>query len=110
MKFVIVGAGAMGCLFGSFLAKQGEEVWLVDVWKEHVKWINEKGLSVTIEGKSERIPIQATIDTHDVGRCDVVIIATKFRHTRDAVINALNMIDNETVVNKLIAGPMQSVS
>ena len=48
MKFGIVGAGAMGCLFGSFLAKQGEEVWLVDVWKEHVELINEKGLSVII--------------------------------------------------------------
>jgi len=104
MKFGIVGAGAMGCLFGSFLAKQGEEVWLVDVWKEHVELINEKGLSVMIEGKSERIPIQATTNTHDVGRCDAVIIATKFRHTRDAVRNALNIIDEETVVITLQNG------
>ena len=35
MKFEIVGAGAMGCLLGSFLAKANEEVWLVDVWEEH---------------------------------------------------------------------------
>jgi len=104
MKFGIVGAGAMGCLFGSFLAKQGEEVWLVDIWEDHVTRINEKGLSVMIEGKSELIPIQATTNTHDVGRCDVVICATKFRHTRDAVRNALNMIDNETIVITLQNG------
>ena len=30
MKIAIVGPGAMGCLFGGFLAESGEEVWLLD--------------------------------------------------------------------------------
>ncbi|MDX2441922.1 MAG: 2-dehydropantoate 2-reductase N-terminal domain-containing protein, partial [Desulfobacterales bacterium] len=44
MKIVIIGAGAMGSLFGALLAESGENVLLYDIWKEHVKAINEKGL------------------------------------------------------------------
>ena len=35
-KVVIVGAGAMGCLFGGLLAGGGLDVTLVDVWTAHV--------------------------------------------------------------------------
>ncbi len=44
MKTVIMGAGAMGSLFGGILASSGEEVWLVDLWKEHIEAIRSKGL------------------------------------------------------------------
>ena len=44
MKIAIIGAGAMGSLFGGLLQEAGNEVHLVDVWKEHVDTINENGL------------------------------------------------------------------
>jgi 3-hydroxyacyl-CoA dehydrogenase len=34
MKIAIVGAGAMGSLFGALLAEGGHEVWLCDIWQE----------------------------------------------------------------------------
>ena len=34
MKTVIMGAGAMGGLFGGLLAFSGEDVWLVDIQRE----------------------------------------------------------------------------
>ena len=43
-KIVIVGAGAMGSLFGGLLAEGGADVTLVDVWREHVDAINRDGL------------------------------------------------------------------
>ena len=43
-KVAVLGAGAMGCLFGGLLAEKGLDVVLIDVWKEHVKEINSKGL------------------------------------------------------------------
>ena len=98
MKVGIVGAGAMGCLIGSFLAKAGEDVWLVDIWKEHISHINSHGLIVTCEGKSDTIPIHATTNIRDVGICDVIGIFTKFGYTRIAIQDALYSIRPNTVV------------
>ena len=36
LKVAVLGAGAMGCLFGGLLAEKGLNVTLIDVWKEHV--------------------------------------------------------------------------
>ena len=42
MKIAIVGAGAMGCLYGAKLsAVPGNEVYLIDVWKEHGDHISQ---------------------------------------------------------------------
>ena len=35
-KVVVVGAGAMGGLFGGLLAEGGLDVTLVDAWPEHI--------------------------------------------------------------------------
>ncbi|NMD44379.1 MAG: ketopantoate reductase family protein, partial [Clostridiales bacterium] len=43
MKIGIIGAGAMGCIYGTYLCKHNE-VLLVDVVQAHVDAINEKGL------------------------------------------------------------------
>ena len=44
LKVAVLGAGAMGCLFGGLLAEKGLNVILIDVWKEHVEAINKNGL------------------------------------------------------------------
>ena len=50
MKIAVVGAGAMGSLFGALLSEAGNDVWLYDVWPEHIQAITERGLS--IEGEA----------------------------------------------------------
>ncbi len=45
LKVAVLGAGAMGCLFGGLLAEKGLNVILIDVWKEHVDAINTNGLN-----------------------------------------------------------------
>lgn len=37
MKVSIIGAGAMGGLFGSLMTEAGLDVQLVDIWQEHVR-------------------------------------------------------------------------
>ena len=54
MKIAVLGAGAMGCLYGSLLEKQNNEIWLIDVWKEHVDSINEGGLRI-VETTGEKV-------------------------------------------------------
>ena len=46
MRIAIVGAGAMGSIFGSRLAEAGEDVLLVDVSTNLVEKINTNGVSV----------------------------------------------------------------
>ena len=98
MRVGILGAGAMGCLLGSFLAKVSQEVCLVDVWEEHVSLINKKGLTVTTRGVSETFTIRATTNSGDLGVCDAIIVSTKFHQTREAVRNAASMIGENTLV------------
>ena len=46
MKVVILGAGAMGCLYGAAFHRAGCDVTLVDVNREHIAAINAKGLDL----------------------------------------------------------------
>ena len=43
LNVAVLGAGAMGCLFGGLLAEKGLQVTLIDVWQEHVDAINKNG-------------------------------------------------------------------
>lgn len=78
MKILLMGVGAMGSVYAALLAESGHEVWAVDPWQEHVDAINQNGLR--LEGASgDRVvrSIRATGDVHDVGVCDLCVIATK---------------------------------
>ena len=44
MKIVIVGPGALGCIFGGFLKRAGEEVALLDYRPERARQITQSGL------------------------------------------------------------------
>ena len=45
MKIVIIGAGAMGCLYGAYLSRNNDVVML-DSYKPQVDAINEHGIRV----------------------------------------------------------------
>ena len=87
MKIAIVGAGAMGCLYGAKLsAVPTNEVYLLDVWKDHIDAINENGLMM--EENGEIIPYREVIgisDANEVGACDLAIVFVKSTLTGTAV-------------------------
>jgi 2-dehydropantoate 2-reductase len=88
MKITIVGAGAMGSLFGALLAESGHEVRLLDVWQEHVDAVNKKGLSVEREGRTRSIVLKATTDLRQVDKADLVIVFVKSSQTGKAAETA----------------------
>ena len=99
MKIVIVGAGAMGSIYGGFLAEAGNEVYFLDVFKEHVDNINKDGL--WIEGTSgDRYikGIKATSDPEEVGIVDLAIVFVKSTITDLAIKQ-----------NKAVIGPGTTV-
>ena len=88
MKIAVVGAGAMGSLFGALLAESGNDVWLYDVWAEHVETINKSGLTIEREGKTRTLDINATTKPLEIGMAELVIIFVKSTQTSAAAETA----------------------
>lgn len=87
MKIAIVGAGAMGCLYGAKLSSvPANEVYLIDVWKEHIDAVNENGLMMEENGAFVTYDrVKGTSDPNQVGFCDLVIVFVKSTLTSMAV-------------------------
>ena len=47
MKIAIIGAGAMGSIYASFLARNNNDVLAIDLWEEHLSAIKNNGLRVS---------------------------------------------------------------
>ena len=98
MKIGIIGAGAMGSVYGGILGDADNEVWLVDIWKEHIEAIRRNGLRVQGASGDRVAFVNATIHTEEAGACDLLIVATKTMDTETAVRNAQPMISPQTLV------------
>lgn len=98
MKIAVIGCGAVGSLFAAHLAKAAEmEVWVYDVWKEHIDTIRCQGLRIS--GASEfTAHLNATSDCQCLPRCDYGIVATKAIHTRVAIEQAARAFDENSAV------------
>ena len=104
MKIAVVGAGAMGSLFGAILAEAGNEVWLYDVWEEHVQSVNRNGLHIEREGKIRTVKIRATSDPEQINRAELVIIFVKSTQTKSAAETARYLAGSEGSVMTLQNG------
>lgn len=105
MKIAVLGAGAMGCLYGGLLAEANNQVWLIDIWKEHVDIINQKGLKVE-DKNGERVikNIKATINPNEVGIVDLILVFVKSTITDKAVEGAKSVIGENTIILTLQNG------
>jgi len=104
MKIAIIGAGAMGSLFGGLLCKSGNEVWFIDVWEEHINAIREHGLRMCGGGGDIIVNPCATTQARDAGRVDLIILFVKGFHTEKAIQGVLDLIDDQTAVLTLQNG------
>jgi 2-dehydropantoate 2-reductase len=88
MKICVIGAGAMGSVYGGLLARAGSEVRLVDVWREDVEAINRDG--VRLEGVlgELRIPVPASEAPPAGMNADLAMIWTDSNNTRAAAQSA----------------------
>ena len=93
---VVIGAGAMGCLFGGLLREGGLDVTLVDVWQAHVERINGEGLKILGSGGDRTIAVAATSDPRTIERADVVLVQCKANATATAVSAAKHLFRDAT--------------
>ena len=98
IKVAVLGAGAMGCLFGGLLSEKGLNVVLIDVWKEHVDSINKNGLKMDGHGGDRFIKIKASTEPKTLGKVDAIIIMCKATVLEQALTNVKNIIGDKTVL------------
>jgi len=104
LKVAVVGAGAMGSLFGGLLAEAGAEVWLIDIWEAHVEAVNNSGLEIEREGKTRTVQLRATANPDVVENCDLAIVFVKSTHTGDAALTARKITGQQGLVLTLQNG------
>ena len=84
MQIAVVGAGAMGSLFGGNLSAVAD-VMLLDPWAEHVATMQRDGLRIVeLDGSETIVPVTATTDPAAVPTVDLAIIFVKAHATRQA--------------------------
>ncbi|MDA3941447.1 MAG: 2-dehydropantoate 2-reductase [Spirochaetia bacterium] len=106
MKISIIGAGAMGSLYGGKLSIAGNDVVLYDINKAHVDMINTKGLIIEESSTGEKTtswPL-ASSDPQDVSGSDLMIIFVKSTATEAVAEQFVEYAKSETIALTLQNG------
>jgi 2-dehydropantoate 2-reductase len=104
MKIVIVGPGAMGCLFAAYLSKSKEEIWLLDKNGERAKKLNADGIRLEGISGNWEAKVKASADAQEIGTADLVVICVKSYDTKEASLSIKQLIAEQTLVLTLQNG------
>ncbi len=99
MKIVIVGGGAIGRLFGSFLGKEGHEVNLIDIDQDVVGAMQGEGIGLMAQDEEDRdvvisVPVTALNNGSKVQSCDLVLLLVKSQATLSAARSVAHLISD----------------
>lgn len=115
MKIAILGAGAMGSLFGGKLALAGTDVVLYDINREHIDRVRAQGLEIeeSADGSRRTARPAATAEPREARGADVLVVFVKSTGTeavaaqfRDIaspgsiVVTLQNGLGNEEIIRR----------
>lgn len=105
MRIAILGAGAMGLLFGGYLSRENE-VYLLCRGEEKINKINNEGLKIEeADGKTSTFyPIAVPVGSTDVPTLDVLILFVKTGASKDALEENKHLISENTILMTLQNG------
>ncbi len=109
MRVVVLGTGALGCVFAARLAGRAE-VWMLGTWAEGVAAARSQGIQVTDpDGRTWRAQVRATSDPSDVPPADYALVLVKSYQTERAAAWASRVLKPDglavTLQNGLDNGP-----
>lgn len=101
MKIAVLGAGALGTLFGGRLTKGGNEVILIDPYEELVDAVKRDGIFITdTQGAEENIRVNIVETSREaseqMGYADLILVLVKGMFTETAVKNAKPLVGPNT--------------
>ncbi|MBR2527017.1 MAG: ketopantoate reductase family protein [Blautia sp.] len=103
MKIAVIGAGAMGSIYGGRLSLHND-VCLIDTNAEVVGWLNENGLRLEENGEDVLFRPKAMTDSSSFGRADLVILFVKALFSRAALSSNRHLIGPDTYLLTLQNG------
>jgi len=104
MRIVVIGAGAIGSLYGGLLGQGKADVCLIDQWEKHVDAINARGLTIMSDTDKLTVHPVAKNTAESCAPADLVIICVKSTDTEMAAILAEPLMKPQTKVLTLQNG------
>ncbi|MCP1388327.1 2-dehydropantoate 2-reductase [Corynebacterium sp. TA-R-1] len=104
MKIAVIGAGAMGQLFGARFIAAGEDVVFFDVMDQTIDALNNDGIELIIDGESTHVEAKAAKSADYTEPVDFVLFFTKGFHTPGAIAGAKHLFHENTIALTLQNG------
>jgi 2-dehydropantoate 2-reductase len=104
MRIAILGAGAMGSIFGAQLVEAGLNPVLIDVNPNVVETLNGTGMSIRHNGAERRVRVRATTDPSGEKSVDLLLVFVKCWATESALKLAAPVLGPGTFVLSLQNG------
>lgn len=100
MRIVIVGGGAIGRLFGSYLVRDGNEIILIDKDREIIGALQEKGIGLMGDNSTSpdsvtSFPVRAYQSAKSIDEADLVLLLVKSQATLPATKDVEHLIGDE---------------
>ncbi len=103
-RIVIVGAGAMGCLFAARLALGGQDVSVVDVDMQRLDLIARDGIHLHDDSGHQVASVGAALAAHVAGPVELIMLMTKGMHSAAAIRSVAHLDDGRCAVLTLQNG------
>lgn len=103
MKIAVLGAGAMGMLFGGYLS-QKNDVLLVEIDPKRVDMINQNGVCIHEKETERTLYPRAVSDTKDMTPVDLILVFVKAMFTESALSANRHLIGKNTYLMTLQNG------
>ena len=103
MDIAILGAGALGSLFGGYLARTGQHVTLIGRENAHMRAVRAQGLKITgVRGEHVVTEhLRAVWDPAEVRNADVIVVAVKANDTQQALENVSHLVGHVQTIFSL---------
>ena len=103
MRIAIIGAGAMGSVYGGLLSVH-DDVTLIDTNKDLVDHINREGLRIEYKGQMTVYHPKAAVSASGMAPVDLIIVFVKSQYTDAALSAAREIIGKDTYLMSLQNG------
>ncbi|MCX5905367.1 MAG: 2-dehydropantoate 2-reductase [Proteobacteria bacterium] len=105
MKTVIIGPGAMGCLYAFLLTRAGYETWLLDCREDRAERIRAQGLKIEGLSGDYQLPFpRISAFPHVIAKADLLILFVKAYNTATALESARELVTANTIILTLQNG------
>lgn len=104
MDIAVIGGGNIGSIYAGNLARAGEQVTVVDIWREHVDRIAKEGLHLDGLHGEFTVRLGATTDPRTAPKADIAVLCVNTYATRDAAESAKVLLKDSGFVVTLQNG------